>query len=326
MPPQPTPSAPGGPEPGHRPHPFDPQEDEHPSPPPTDAPPDRPRPRLALETTLLLHGVPRHEALTLHARLIDEISSRGAEPALIGVVAGRPVVGMSRHDLAALLALDNVPKLTTATLGLALHRRQHGATTVSATAQLAAGAGVRVFATGGIGGAHRGLAARPDISADLAALARFPVAVVASGCKSFLDPPATREILESLGVPVVGFGTDRFPAFYCHDGGAGVDARFDDPQDLARFLDAELSRAARGVLVCVPPPAASAIDPERFEAWLAQAAALAHDASGAGLSPAILQALHRVSGGATLRANLDLVLNNARLGADLAVALARLAH
>lgn len=313
------------PTPHRAPGSLDPQEDEHPSPPqPTGgAPADRPRPRLALETTLLLHGVPRHEALALHARLAAEISARGAEPALVGVLAGRPIVGMSGGDLAALLAHDHVPKVNTATLGLTLHRRGHGATTVSATAELAARAGVRVFATGGIGGVHRELSQRPDISADLAALARFPVAVVASGCKSFLDPPATRELLESLGVPVIGYRTDRFPAFYCADGHAGVDARFDDPADLAHYLDAELSRTRRGVLVCVPPPADSAIDPARFEGWLTQARDQTPHASGRDLTPAILQALHRVSGGATLRTNLDLALNNARVGADLAVALAR---
>ena len=215
-----------------------------------------PTARVALETTLLLHGVPRGEALPLAAELAAIVRKHGANPALVGVLKGQPVVGMSDAQLRELLAEADVPKLNSASLGVALARGGSGATTVSTTMELAAGAGVRVFATGGLGGVHRGLTQRLDISADLMAFTRFPVAVVTAGCKSLLDVINTREMLETLGVPVIGYRTDRFPAFYTRDGGVGVDARFDDAAELANYLDRELNRAARGVVVCNPIPAA----------------------------------------------------------------------
>jgi pseudouridine-5'-phosphate glycosidase len=204
-----------------------------------------------------------------------------------------------------------------------MHARSHAATTVSTTMELAAGAGVRVFATGGLGGVHRGFARRPDVSADLAALARFPVAVVSSGVKGLLDVEATREVLETLGVPVVGFRTDRFPAFYRRESAARVDARFDDLADLARFVLAELGRTGRGIAVCNPIPPAHEIRESAWEGWLREAEAQAGDADGRDATPALLGALHAVSGGATLRANIELVKSNARLAGQIAGQIAR---
>jgi pseudouridine-5'-phosphate glycosidase len=277
---------------------------------------------VALESTLLLHGVPRHAALPLAEELDAIITGHGATPATVAVLHGRPIVGLTRQELATLLRATNIPKANTGNLGVLMHRRSHAATTVSTTMELAADAGVRVFATGGIGGVHKGYGDQWDVSADLMALTRFPVAVVASGVKNLLDVVSTREMLETLGVPVIGFGTDRFPAFYLRDSAAGVDARFDDPEELAAFLAAELARTGRGVLVCNPIPRESELDPEAWSVWIARAEAMARaaGATGRAVTPAVLAALHEVSDGATLTANLALVRSNAALAARLAAA------
>lgn len=278
---------------------------------------------VALETTLLAHGVPSASALALHERLSKVVREEGAAPALVGLVEGRATVGMTDDELRALLAAETVPKVNTSNLGAHMRRRSHGATTVSATMELSAAAGVRVFATGGLGGVHRRYAERLDVSSDLTALARFPVAVVASGVKSMLDVGSTREALETLGVPVVGWRTDSFPAFYLRDSGSGVDARFDDEADLAAFLDFELDRTERGVLVAQPIPEQAALAAKDLERWLgeSEAKARAAGASGRSVTPRTLEALHEASGGATLRANLALVEANARLSARLATRL-----
>lgn len=275
---------------------------------------------VALETTLLVHGVPKDAARPLAAELDSIITAHGARPATVGVVGGRGVVGLNSEELSLLLDAPAVPKANTGNLGLLLRSGSHAATTVSATMELAARAGVRVFATGGIGGVHKNYGARWDVSADLAALTRFPVAVVASGVKNLLDVVATREMLETLGVPVIGFGSDRFPAFYRRESEAGVDGRFDDPDELAAFLDAELARTGRGVLVCNPIPVEDEIPQGRWDEWLVQAETRASEsgATGRAVTPAVLSALHQISDGATLRANLALVRSNAALAARLA--------
>jgi pseudouridine-5'-phosphate glycosidase len=203
-----------------------------------------------------------------------------------------------------------------------MFRQQHAATTVGTTMELAAHAGISFFATGGIGGVHKGYGVDFDISADLSALSRFPVAVVTSGVKSILDVRATREALETLGIPVVGVGVDTFPAFYLRDGGCTVDARFDDMKELAAFCRYELQRTGRGIVVANPIPIPDELDLAAFERWVAAAEAEA-DASGAvgrDRTPAILGALHRISRGATLRANIALVRDNTRVASLLAAA------
>lgn len=197
------------------------------------------------------------------------------------------------------------------------------------TMELAAGAGGSVFATGGIGGVHRGTAGggpSRDVSADLLAFTRFPVAVVTSGVKSILDIAATREMLETLGVPVVGFRADVFPAFYLREpdvtGVGSVDERFDDAAELARFVRFELARTARGIVVCNPIPPEHELAREDWTRWLAEAearvAASAAGSTGRDATPAILGTLHDLSGGATLRANIELVVNNAGLAGKIA--------
>lgn len=275
---------------------------------------------VALETTLLVHGVPKSSAPTLAAELDDLIKARGAHPATVGVVAGRPTVGMTPQELQILLEAPSVPKANTANLGILMHRGEHAATTVSATMELAAAAGVRVFATGGIGGVHRGYGDHWDVSSDLTALTRFPVAVVSSGVKNLLDVESTREYLETLGVPVVGYGTDTFPAFYLRRSGAEVDAVFDDVSVLAEFLSWELERTGRGVVVCNPISTESELPSQLWHEWLEQAEfqAKASGATGRAVTPAVLSRLHQISGGATLRANLALVKSNASLAAKIA--------
>ncbi len=281
-----------------------------------------PGPRaVALETTLLLHGVPRSESLSLAAELAEIVRREGAEPALAGVVKGRPVVGMTQETLATLLDEGDVLKVNTANLGYVLYAGLSGATTVATTMELAAAAGVRVFATGGIGGVHRGYGEHWDVSADLAAFTRFPVAVVTSGAKSVLDVVSTREALETLGITVVGYQTDMFPAFYLRESDARVDVRIDDPEDLARFLSMEMARTGRGVVVANPIPHPAEIPEEKWNRWLEAAQKEVSDASGRDATPRILGALHALSQGETLRANLELVRSNVRLAAQLAVAM-----
>lgn len=278
------------------------------------------QPSVALETTLLLHGVPKDQARPLAADLSRIVTHAGAHPAVVAVVRGVPTVGLTDAELEELLSAAKVRKVNTSNLGVAMHRGVHAATTVSTTMELAAQAGVRLFATGGLGGVHRGYGTELDISADLAAFTRFPVAVVTSGVKSLLDVEATREAMETMGITVVGFRTDRFPAFYLRESDADVDARFDEVADLAAFLTSELRRTGRGIVVCNPIPRSEEIDRRSWDRWLEQASRAAADggASGREVTPATLGHLHELSAGATLRANLALVRSNAELAGMLA--------
>jgi pseudouridine-5'-phosphate glycosidase len=272
---------------------------------------------VALESTLLVHGVPRPQAVSLARDLGNAVREAGAVPALVGIVGGRPIVGMTDDELQTLLdATEAVPKANASNLGLLLHRGSHGATTVSATMELAAAAGLQVFATGALGGVHRGFARTLDISSDLVALTRFPIAVVTSGVKLLLDVAATREALETQGTPVVGYQTSRFPAFYrraCDDGAADVDARFDDFSELAAFAKSELARTGRGIVVANPIPAAHEISAADWQRWLSNAESEANAAGvvGRAVTPFVLARLHEVSGGATLSANIALAKSNA---------------
>jgi pseudouridine-5'-phosphate glycosidase len=282
-------------------------------------------PAVALETTLILHGVPRPQAAPLLQRLSDAVKQGGSHPAAVGVFNGVPTVGLVDSELQEMLAAPMVPKVNSSNLGLMIHHKSHAATTVSTTMELAAAAGVRVFATGGIGGVHRNFASHLDISTDLLALTRFPVAVIASGVKSLLDVAATREALETLGIPVVGWQTSRFPAFYLPElaGVGDVDGRFDDLTRLAEFVGSEMARTGRAVLICNPVPPEAAIEVGQFNGWLAEAEKRADSlgATARDRTPRILQSLHEVSRGATLRCNLELAVSNARLAGQLAAAM-----
>lgn len=272
---------------------------------------------VALETTLLCHGVPRENAAGLARELNDTIRAHGADPAIVGVLDGRAIVGMTDDELARLIEVDP-PKLNTSNLAMALSAPYGaGATTVSATMECAATAGVRFFATGGIGGVHRGPL---DVSADLVALTRFGVGVVCSGVKSILDVVATREALETLGVPVIGYATDEFPAFYRRTSGASVDWRVDDVHELARIVRHETDRTGRGVLIANPIPQRHEVEKTDLDRWMhdAETAVDAMSVSPRDRTPHLLSQLHERSGGVTLEANIALVLSNAQLAAQLA--------
>ncbi|MCA9304389.1 MAG: pseudouridine-5'-phosphate glycosidase [Phycisphaerales bacterium] len=278
---------------------------------------------VALETTLLIHGVPSNSSRSLAHELAGIVDAQGAHPVLVGVVDGKPTIGMTDDELDALIDAPSVPKANTGNLGVYLKRKSHAATTVSTTMELAHAAGVRVFATGGLGGVHSGYGENWDVSADLMAFTQFPVAVVTSGVKSILDVVSTREALETLGIPVVGFRTDSFPAFYLPESAAGVDARFDDADELADYVRFELARTSRGIVVANPIPQEHALDPVQWDEWLTLAKDRAEQehARGRAWTPAVLGAVHEFSGGATLRANIGLVKSNTTLAGMLAARL-----
>ncbi len=280
-------------------------------------------PAVALETTLLVHGLPPDQALDVADRLDQAVTAGGSNPALVGVLSGTPVVGMTRNELKLLTDAPSVPKLNTSNLGHALFTRSHGATTVSTTMQLAEQAGVRVFATGGIGGVHRDYHITPDISADLFACTRHRLAVVTAGCKNILDIKATREMLETLGIPVVGYQTDVFPAFYQRQTELPVDAVFDDHNELASYLAYELARNQRAIVVANPIPVSDEIALDEWEGWLKEAQSLpsVKAATGRDATPALLAEVHRISRGRTVRANIALAVANAALAGKLAHAI-----
>lgn len=275
---------------------------------------------VAIETTVLTHGVPRPAARDLARDLAQLALQAGSHAAFVALVAGTPTVGLADHELDRLLAPPEVPKANTSNLGWLIHTGADAATTVSTTLELAAAAGLTVCATGGLGGVHKDLARRIDISADLAALARYPIALVTSGCKSILDVESTRELLESLGVPVVGFRTDVFPAFYRRHSQAGVDARIDDVPTLARFARRELARTGRALVIANPIPPEAELSESDLRTWMAQAQAgdATTPETGRQVTPALLRRLHEASGQATVRANVALIRSNVTLAGELA--------
>lgn len=287
---------------------------------------DEARPLVALESTLISHGLPYPRNLEVARQLEDEVRAAGAVPATIGVVAGAPTIGLGPAELERFAtAGEAVRKLTRRDIAVAAAQGADGATTVAATMAIAAAAGLSIFATGGIGGVHpAGGGHGLDVSADLAELARQPVAVISSGAKSILDLAATYEALDALGVPVIGFGTDEFPAFHSAASGIRLKHRMDDPAVLARAVRLHWSfPGAGGVLICHPPPAGAALSRDELtglvDAALGRAAAAG--IVGDAVTPYVLAALNELSGGRTLRANHALAVANAGLGARLAGAL-----
>lgn len=281
------------------------------------------RPVVALETTLVTHGLPPPHGLRVAAALEEVIRAEDAVPATIGILAGAVRVGLSAAECAALAAAA-AAKVNPGNLAAIVASGQAGSTTVAATLFAAARAGIRIFATGGIGGVHRDAAASGDVSADLPALARHPVAVVCAGAKAILDLPRTRELLETLGVPVLGLGTDEFPAFYRRSSGLAVDARVDSPAEAAAAIAAHFALGLPGGLVIANPiPAEHELPQDVHDAALAVALA---DAASAGLrgrdvTPFLLERMRVLTEDASLRTNEALLLNNARAAARIAVAL-----
>lgn len=283
-------------------------------------------PVVALESTIITHGLPAPENRQAALAIESAVREAGAVPATIAVLDGRIHVGLESAELDTLIGAKQPHKLSRADLAVCLSQRQTGSTTVAATLICAQMAGIEVFATGGIGGVHRGAESSFDISADLLQLAQSPLSVVAAGAKAILDLPKTLEVLESLGVPVIAVGQDEFPAFWSRRSGLPAPLRLDSASDIAA---AHRMRAALGLsggqLIANPIPAGEEIPRDQMEPMIAKAQALADQTGIAGkaLTPYLLQQIHELSQGRSLRANLALVYNNARLAAQIAIELAQ---
>ncbi len=281
-------------------------------------------PIVALESTLITHGLPRPQNLELALQLEDEVRSQKALPATVGVLKGRIHIGLSRDDLEILASSPEARKISRRDFALALANQENGGTTVAGTLFAAHAAGIHVFATGGIGGVHRD--APWDVSADLPELGRTPMIVVCAGAKAILDLPATLEYLETVGVPVIGYRTDEFPAFYTRSSGLPVTAQLDSPAEIVRMAEAQWQLGLQGaILIAQPLPTEDAIPGELAESAIRQALEDAHTQgiSGARVTPFMLSRVSEITGGASLQANLTLLRNNARLAAQIAVELSR---
>ena len=277
---------------------------------------------VALESTVLTRGLPRPQNLQLAREMEAAVRQNGAVPATIAFLDGRLHVGLTDSELERLAGENDVYKVGPRDYATVMVNRACGGTTVAGTMLACKHANLKVFATGGIGGVHRD--APFDISADLQALATIPMIVVCAGAKAILDLPATLEYLETMSVPVVGYGTDEFPAFYSSESGLDVSVRLDTPQDIVDFARAHWGTGLRSaVLVTNPVPAADAIPGTEMEPYIVQANQEAHrqNIHGKDLTPFLLQRISELTGGKSMRANLSLLLNNARLAARIAAAL-----
>ncbi len=280
------------------------------------------RPVVALESTVIAHGLPRPLNLETARRLEDIVREGGATPATIAIIDGKLSAGLADEQLNLLAAGSDIKKVSSRDLALAVARRWTGATTVASTIWIAGRAGIKVFATGGIGGVHRG--ALPDVSADLPELARSQMIVVCSGAKIVLDLPATREWLETHGVTVLGYECDELPAFYSRKSGLPIDARVDSPGEVAEiFRTQQRLGISRALLVTAPVPEEFEIPGEQLKFILdnALADAARKNIGGRDLTPFLLNEMAQLSRGNTLRANVTLLENNARIAAQIASAI-----
>jgi pseudouridine-5'-phosphate glycosidase len=283
------------------------------------------RPVVALESTIISHGMPWPKNRDTAVAAEDIIRSAGAVPATVAVLDGQIVVGLQGGELERLATEKDVLKVSRRDLSWALATGRTGATTVSATMLGASRAGIDVFATGGIGGVHRGASESFDISADLTELAATSVCVVSAGAKAILDIPRTLEMLETLGVPVVCFATDEFPAFYSRSSGCAAPLRVDAPEEVAVMVAAQRRLGlAQGILVANPVPAEDEIPRRTMDAWIARALEelAARRVGGKAVTPFLLSRIVELSGGASLQANVKLFHNNVRLACRIAAACA----
>ena len=281
-------------------------------------------PVVALESTLVAHGLPHPVNLETATAMMDAIRRGGAIPAMIAVLDGRIRIGLDDAEIERVARGRGIVKASARDVPVLLATGGCGATTVAGTMRCARLTGVEVFATGGIGGVHRGASSTFDVSADLYELARTPVAVVSSGVKSILDVPATVEMLESLGVPVLGLATDRFPAFYLRDSGLPAPHPVRDATEAARVADRVFAIGGTGLVIANPVPAAHALDVATIEPLIAEAERRAGAAgvTGKAITPFLLEALAESSGGTTLATNRALLVDNARAAAEVACRLA----
>ena len=283
------------------------------------------KPVVALESTVIAHGLPRPTNLQLAQRLETDLRSAGVSPATIGIIGGELTVGLNDEQIRLLAEDSNVKKISTRDVPVAIARGWNGATTVASTSWIAHRAGIRVFATGGIGGVHRGTL--PDISADLPELGRTPIIVVCSGAKIVLDLPATREWLETHGVTVVGFQFDEMPAFYSRHSGLPVDVRASSANEVVEIFNAQRDlQINTALLVTVPVPLEFEVDAEQLRRVLDEALEKAErqGITGRDVTPFLLAQMVQFSEGATLRANISLLENNARVAGEIAKALSEM--
>ena len=284
-------------------------------------------PLVALESTIISHGMPYPINLEVAHRVEEIIREAGAVPATIGLLDGKLKVGLTADELEIFAQAEDVAKVSTRDLGLILAAGAKGATTVAATMIAAALAGIRVFVTGGLGGVHRGAEHSYDVSADLTELGRQQVAVVCAGAKAILDLPKTLEVLETGGVPVLGYGTSDFPAFYSRTSGLTLASHVETALEAAKAMKTHWDLGlGSGLVLANPLPERDALDQDEIEAFIGQALAEAEASGviGKDVTPFLLRRLAELSSNRTLQANIALVENNARLGGELAVAFARL--
>ncbi|MBR5741393.1 MAG: pseudouridine-5'-phosphate glycosidase [Firmicutes bacterium] len=285
------------------------------------------RPVVAMESTILSHGMPWPDNLAFASKVEETVRAEGAVPATMALIGGKIKVGLSEADLETMCRAENVGKVSRRDFATYLATGRTGATTVASTMMCAAFAGIRVFSTGGIGGVHRGGEVTMDISADLQELAHTPVCVVCAGAKQILDIGRTLEYLETMGVPVIGNGTEDFPAFYCRKSGYKVDYAAKDESDIARVIKTSYDLGlAGGMLVGNPCPEEYAQDFDKMESVIQRALADAEKAGvrGKATTPFLLAKIVELTGGESLATNIQLALNNARCAAKIAKALAEL--
>ncbi|MBX2829716.1 MAG: pseudouridine-5'-phosphate glycosidase [Rhodospirillales bacterium] len=283
------------------------------------------KPVVALESTIISHGMPYPQNLETARAVEQDVRDNGAIPATIAVIGGRCKIGLLPEELEYFAKGSDILKLSRRDIPYCIAKKRDGATTVSATMILAEKAGIRVFATGGVGGVHRDLAGNYDVSADLTELGKTSVAVVCAGAKAILDIPKTLEHLETLGVPVIAYGTDEFPAFYSIESGQKAPLRLDSPDEMAAFLKAKWEFGLEGgVVIGNPPEADKALARDAIEGAIddALAAAKTQNILGRDVTPFLLERVTKLTEGKSLDANIALVRNNARLGAKIAVAMA----
>lgn len=279
-------------------------------------------PVVALESTVITHGLPHPQNLSLARDMEATVRDEGATPATIAVLNGQVRVGLAESEIEELSKLSQGMKISRRDFATATVKKASGGTTVAGTLFAAHQAGIKVFATGGIGGVHR--EARFDVSADLQALADTPMIVVCAGAKAILDLPATLEYLETMSVPVVGFKTEEFPAFYSRESGLKVSVQLDSPQEIVAFAQAHWGAGAQSaVLVTNPVPITEAISKSEMDPFIVKASeeAIQKKIHGQALTPFLLQRINELTEGKSLRTNLALLLNNARLAAQIATAL-----
>ncbi|MGB6370562.1 MAG: pseudouridine-5'-phosphate glycosidase [Atribacterota bacterium] len=279
------------------------------------------RPVVALESTIIAHGMPYPENLEVAREVEKIIREYGVVPATIAIIEGKIKIGLTKGELEFMATSKDILKASRRDLAVIAAKGLNGATTVAATMVVAERAGIKVFATGGIGGVHRGAEKTFDISADLQELARTPVAVVCSGAKAILDLPLTKEYLETMGVPILGFRTDEFPAFYCRESGLKVDYVVNDEKEAAGIIRAMQDLGlGGGIIIANPVPEEFALSMEYMNEMIEQAvrAAEKEGIKGKKLTPYLLNKIRELTGGKSLKANIELVKNNARVAAKIA--------